>query len=354
MQNSIDIGWLDIGLREDFRPAILDHGRLQRVVAELPDPENQYPSLCVFLGGKARGYALQQLCPLNNIKRHVSKAQIKLRPNIASLESVQPILLADGEILQIERFWPKTRIEAGMGLPVSWDSYSAGKMLLVIWARLIFVFTDVVCISIDDIPDLDKVVHFLVGCLELRSASSFSQALLPRVIFIYGTEVKKEESNEPNMDLLHRKIRERGYKDLSGIFSGTVSMYLQDDHISDTARFQRLKALIAEQVDAISFIRQEYQTRPNGTHFMALFQSAVQHTLHDISKPFDLVTATRKDRPVCLCAESRLVHYLEIGHRANFLLTELAPSVASALFMDHYVPEMLGLIFLFHNFTGED
>jgi hypothetical protein len=75
---------------------------------------------------------------------------------------------------------------------------------------------------------------------------------------------------------------------------------------------------------------------------IALFQSALQHTLNGVSHPFDFVKATRKDRPVSLCAEPHLAHYLEIGHRANLSLSGLAATISSALFMDHYVPQMLG------------
>lgn len=142
--------------------------------------------------------------------------------------------------------------------------------------------------------------------------------------------------------LLNRRIQESGYNDLFGLFSSSVSLYLQDNNYSDITKFQRIKALIIEQVDAISSIREENQARPNGTHLKALFQSAIQHTLKNISDPFDFVKATRGDRPVSLCAESYLAHYLEIGHGANLPLSGLALTISSALFMDHYVPGMLG------------
>lgn len=342
MQNSIDIGWLDVGTREDSTLAIQDHGRLQRVLSELCDQDNQRPSLCVFLGGKTKNHALQQLYPQNNIKRHESEAPIKLRYDVASLQSRRPVLLADGEIPSTDKFHTAKRLDAGVGHPVSWNNYSAAKILLVLWSRLIFVFTDVVCIFIDDAACIEKVAHFLVSCLQLRSASSFSSRYLPRVIFIYGPSLRKEERDMSGIGLLNRRIQESGYNDLFGLFSSSISLYLQDNNFSDITKFQRIKALITEQVDAISSIRQENQARPNGTHLKALFQSAIQHTLKDISHPFDFVKATRRDRPVSLCAESHLAHYLEIGHGANLPLSGLAPTIASALFMDHYVPGMLG------------
>ena len=61
MQNTIDVGWLDTGVREDSSLGVLDRGRLPQVVDQLPDPRNQYPSLCVFLGGKIKDHALQRL-----------------------------------------------------------------------------------------------------------------------------------------------------------------------------------------------------------------------------------------------------------------------------------------------------
>jgi hypothetical protein len=342
MQNSIDIGWLDVGTSEDSTFAIQDHGRLQRVVSELCDQDNQYPSLCVFLGGKTKNHALQQLYPLNNIRRHESEAPIKLRYDVASLESRRPVLLADGEIPNTDRFYTAKRFDAGVGHPLSWNNYSAAKILLVLWSRLIFVFTDVICIFIDDAACIEEVVQFLVSCLQLRTASSFPSRYLPRVIFIYGPSVRKDERDMSDIGLLNKGIQESGYNDLFGLFSKSTSLYLQDNNFSDITKFQRIKALITEQVDAVSSIRQENQARPNGTHLNALFQLAIQHTLKDISHPFDLVKATRRDRPVSWCAESHLAHYLEIGHCANLPLSGLAPTIASALFMDHYVPEMIG------------
>ncbi|KAJ5456073.1 uncharacterized protein N7458_004337 [Penicillium daleae] len=341
MQNSIDVGWLDVGVGEDSRLAVQDYGRLQRVVSQLSDQDNQYPSLCVFLGGEIKRHALQQLYPLNNIKRHKSEALIKLRYDIASLESRRPVLLADGDILHTDDFYPAKRLEAGVGHPISWDNHSGGKILLVLWSRLIFLFTDVVCIFIDDISSLERAAHFLVGCLELRSASTFPPQHLPRVIFIYGSTVEKGEVDKLDIGPISRRIHESGYDDLSGLFSSSMTIYLQDSHLSDTVQFQRLKASITEQVDDISSVRQEFQARPNGRHLTALFLLAIQHTLKDVANPFDFVTATRKDRPVSLCIEPHLTHYLEIGQRADFPLPGLANTIASALFMDHYVPNIL-------------
>ncbi|QRD81304.1 putative patatin-like phospholipase [Aspergillus flavus] len=123
MQNTIDIGWFDI----DSSSAVLDHGRL---------PNNQYPSLSVSLGRQTKDHALQRL-----YNRTISRDRSQnLRSDIASLESQEPVLLADGDIMETERFHSKLKLDAGMGQPVSWDNYSAGRLLQVLWSRLVFLF----------------------------------------------------------------------------------------------------------------------------------------------------------------------------------------------------------------------
>ena len=343
MQNTIDIGWLDIGVQEDSRLAVLNQGRLQRVIDDLPDPDTQHPSLCVFFSGKTKNHALQHLYPLNNIKRHSSATLIKLRSNITSLQSRQPVLLADSDIPHTKNTCPTRRLNAGMGLPVSWDNGSTDKVLQVLWSQLIFLFTNVVCIFIDNTSELDDAARFLIECLRLRSASSFPPSLLPRAIFIYGAGIEQGGTEIEGGHPLYFKIHNAGFSDISGIFSGTTSIYLQPGPLSYVAKYQRLHALVADQTDKLSYTQQEYQGLPTATHFTALFQSAFRHTVDNNNSPFDAVRATREDRPVNLCAESHLAHYLEVGLCANIRPDELTPAIATALFMNHYTPGMLGM-----------
>ncbi|KAJ5946398.1 hypothetical protein N7454_003237 [Penicillium verhagenii] len=339
MQNSIDIGWLEIGIREDASLAVLHRDRLEKVVNELLNAETQHPSLCCFLGGKTKDYALQQLYPLNNIRRHFSDAQIRLRYDIGSLGSQQPVLLADGDIPDLRLFTPRNKLPPGQGSPVSWGNKSAGEMLVALWSRLVFCFTDVVCIFIDDDYSLRKAMRFLVDCLEFGSASPLLTSLLPRAIFIYSTA----SLGKRHHDIFEKIVGKSQSEDLSRIFSNITAMSMSDTldaDVSDTTRFLNLKALIKEQVNILSAIRQEKHSRPNGKHFLGLFQSAVHHILDDIENPFNMVKAIRKHRPVSMGVSSCLRHYLQAAYRAHLQVHQLAPSIASALFMDHYVPDI--------------
>jgi hypothetical protein len=89
-------------------------------------------------------------------------------------------------------------------------------------------------------------------------------------------------------------------------------------------------------------MREEQRLQLNGKHLVSLFQSALRHLLVDVEHPFDFVKATREVYTVSPCVKSHMVHYLEISNRADLYSQELAPSIASAILMDNYVPGMLG------------
>lgn len=84
MLPSDEISWLDVGVGEGTTFTLLDHGRLECVIAELVEPRSQYPALCAFLGAKWKDTSLRQLYPHNNIKRRDSKAAVRLHYDIGS------------------------------------------------------------------------------------------------------------------------------------------------------------------------------------------------------------------------------------------------------------------------------
>lgn len=71
---------------------------------------------------------------------------------------------------------------------IIWDKLSTRVVLFAVWARLVFLFADVICIFADDISDLTHVAEFLIECLKLGLASSLPVAVRPRVIIVLGNE----------------------------------------------------------------------------------------------------------------------------------------------------------------------
>jgi hypothetical protein len=342
MQHQEDIGWLDIGVQEDKRPAILDSGRLNDVVAQLSQPESQYPSVCAFIGGSFKDSVLRQIYPWNNIKRRTSDASIRLRYDVSSLNHRHPIFFADGAIAPEQRFLSQKRLTAGAGLPVSWNCTSALHLLHTLWARLIFPFADIICIFVDDFQGTEKVFDFLISCWQLRSVSSVCSQSLPKLILIRGQPTARSEDTILDAESVVQRLANSGCKDISEMFSDIICINIEDNCLSAPARYGPVRASVATQLDATRCMREEQRLQVNGRHLVSLFQSALQHLLVDIDHPFDFVRATRKVYTVSTYVKSHMVHYLEISNRASLSSQELAPSIASAILMDNYVPGMLG------------
>lgn len=181
-----EIGWLDVGAGDGTTFTLLDHGRLERVIAELVEPRSQYPALCAFLGTKWKDTSLRQLYPLNNIKRRDSEAAVRLRYDIGSWGTSRPIFLADGDLSCKPYPHSNMRKHIKEEQSIMWNKTSAMTILHAVWACLVFLFADVICIFADDFPDLSHVAGFLTDCLKLGSASSLPIPVRPRVIIVLG------------------------------------------------------------------------------------------------------------------------------------------------------------------------
>lgn len=110
----------------------------------------------------------------------------------------------------------------------------------------------------DDFPDLDKVVEFLICCSQLRSASSLSPAVRPRAILAFGAANGRQERVASDMQLLFQKLKEFRCIDLSELFSDIRSIHLADSHLSVAARYERMETMIGGQLSVMHANRQEH------------------------------------------------------------------------------------------------
>ena len=338
-----EIGWLDVGVGEGTTFTLLDHGRLERVIDELVEPRSQYPALCAFLGAKWKDTSLRQLYPYNNIKRRDSKAAVRLRYDIGSLGTSRPILLADGDLSC--KPYPRSSVRSHIKEEQSiiWDEPSASAVLHAVWARLVFLFADVICVFADDFPDLAYVAEFLTSCLKLGSASSLPVAMRPRVIIVFGNAQNGGLDDVQQADSLYQILSNDMSGTLSGSFSAVNMIHLEDGTLSESARHERLRALVAGQLDDMQLVRQDHRLLINANHLVALFRSAFRHLAEERCQPFHYVKATRAYNDIPPSLGTNLVHYQEIGMQSGLCYEDLVPSIASALVMDHYIPGMLSV-----------
>ncbi|KAJ5981123.1 hypothetical protein N7481_008421 [Penicillium waksmanii] len=330
-QKSID--WLDLGIRDDSRPVLFDHGRLEQIASELPGAGKQNPSLRVFLGKRLKDKALQQLYPRNNVRRYDSNATIKLRYDIATCDSHVPVLFADSKIPQATDLSPLKKLQVGSGYPITWPGDSRQRILTHIWGRLIFMFAEIVCIFLDDFAELSGVIGFIEGCFKASLGNCSIRMTCPRIIVVYSATDDKKHEFRGRIDEKLKDIK------LETFVSFKV-VYIDED-LSDIARYQHLRAIVAEGLNGTVSLLEGNQYKASTLQLAILFRKALRHTVTDVDNLFDLARAVREERPVSPYLGEYLFRYFDAGKQARIRPRDLASSIASAALMDHYVPGML-------------
>ncbi|KAJ5239565.1 hypothetical protein N7468_004184 [Penicillium chermesinum] len=329
-----NIAWLDVGLQEDSRAAVRDYGRLRELISQLPTPQKQYPSICVFLGGRFKQTVMQSMFPMNNIKRHSSKVAIKLRADISTTTSQNPMLFAEGDDFGLLQCINPLIFKPGQGQITSWSCDPPSKIHLVLWSLLIFLFTDVICLCLGERSEVDAAIQFLIECADIRN--TLPSIIQPRVILILQSPATETTSWRSQVD--ERLCRAQCVR-LGDSFSSITTMCFRSN---DLWLQGRLKSTITTEIAIVRGVRQSKGSLLNGPHLESTFQLALGHVLSSITSPFDLVQATRISRPVSANITEHMVHYVDVGKYAGLTPHDLAPSMASALFMDHYVPGTVG------------
>ncbi|KAF4207302.1 hypothetical protein CNMCM8927_003576 [Aspergillus lentulus] len=334
-----DVGWLDIGLGKDMRFTIRDNGRLARILDSVIVQENKIPAFCAFLGGDAKDNAMKYIFPQNNIRRHRSRSSIGLRYDVGSLHSASPVIIADGDPQLSPR--PNVSDVSGTDHSIMWEASSPRMVLWAIWARLIFLFADTVCIFADDFPELADVVDFLTGCMDMRSASTLPLPIRPRVIVVLSDDADDTLESALQRDRFYSQLQEAHDGLFANTFSSINLMHCGEKHLSEKARCERLRSLLFGQLKDMQAVRQDHRALFASSHWKGFFQSAVRHTANELHQPFNFIKATRASHPIPPNTSTCIAHYCQAAELAGIQFEELAPTIASALVMDHYVPGML-------------
>ena len=159
--NCPHLTWLRFSDVKDV--ALVDTGRLTRLISELDNPANQWPTLLLFLGRKAKQIALKEIYPYNNVRKGVNEGLITLRSETTSIHTKYPIFFAESD--------PSTSIipcsesheyyHDISSTPLQRTKSISNDLFDIVHARLFSLFIDVLCIFADDYKDFDSVVRKL-------------------------------------------------------------------------------------------------------------------------------------------------------------------------------------------------
>ena len=216
--------WLSAAGSKDV--SLRDENRLDQILTEMTNPEFQFPSLLFFLGRKTKDQAIRQLFTHNKIgkKRHDGFAT--LRGDNSTLGADYPILFADTDhhistetVVQQEN--PRCH-EISLH-PIHWLLSSRHKLHTVIYTRLFFLFTDVVCIFADNVGGLNSVADILKEWAKYRTASCLPNVLRPRVVIVMSSNAVSPTFELLEIEDLRFNLCERGLSDIHDCFFWRLS-----------------------------------------------------------------------------------------------------------------------------------
>ena len=324
---------------------LLEHGRFGRVIHQLRDPTNQFPSLQLFIGRKAKCSALRQLFPRNNFRRakRCRNSVVDLALDISSSECDYPILIGESD--------PTCSYDATNSPeedychitnchPVRWDPEAKTRFYDVLHARLLFLFTDVICVFADDFQTEAAVIDKLRAWASYGSAAENIPSLLPQVLIVSTGKPDNVGFDRMRSAYLDLEDCEGHSRVLRSMYSGVKRICLYGQSLSPCARFQRLKEALMRLSDDMRQMRVQEGYLLSAVHTSKLYNKAFQHTQCTITRPFSFIRASRQQMEVPGDYQLHLTRFLKLCAQNRIPSESLAPYIASSILLNAYPPSM--------------
>jgi hypothetical protein len=317
--NSSD--WLHV-FRQDADWLLAGGDCVEKIITSLNDPHTQYPSTVLLVGGQEREAAQRAMFSCFDFLKPRGLAQ--LYADASTLDNDHPLLIASLDIeTAYNRFQAPRRNLGDIGHKLEWSSPATPTESLVdtVISRVLLLFTDVVCIFLDDFPTPGEGFHLIQRWTEL--AQSF-RPWKPQVILVTSCgPMDKEILNTPAFgELRHVRLRPRNSKH---------------------ARYHRhrgLKRIILQSIEIVQKRKIVCKRLFSAKHVNILFKLALQHVARCVLPDFDFILATRQLNKIDNRFTDHLKSFLELCTAINASRDIILRYMASAIILDSLPPGM--------------
>lgn len=333
MARSQDTTWLHLAGSDD--PSVYAYDRLDQIFSSIPAPEQQHPRLVHFLGKRQKHLALKNIFPHNNFGRWRSRCSVDLRIDTPSIDTSRPLLISDSDIGLSPHNTPRYHYDSNyQKSPLRWytKELSHADVNDTLQARVVFPFADLICIFVDDFPNLDSVAQKLLRWSLLKASSFRNEVVLPRLLLIAAQLVSRDDfagfAVGDQAGSLHRA------------FSSIEVFHLGDESLSPVARYRRLRETVqAQTMEALDDRRQRHQAF-SAVHLSALFTKCVEHFALTTSQPFDPTEAARSLSQPASSMTKHISTFVRAATKLWFSRTAIVDYISTAVFMDAFPPNM--------------
>ena len=332
--------WLDVSSSHGGW-SLTDTDRMRRLVQGMNHPSTQYPSVVFFIGKKRKVQALKSLFPYNNITRRGAGGIAKLHLSASTVRTSHSVFVIDGDLdgaLAAQRLPKPNPAPRTQSLRLHIDEGpSFSHVRDMIYGRLLFPFTHVVCIFADDLGGLARVRDNLVQWSSLMPPPRHPCSERPRVVVVVtDTAGKARQASIPDPQSLLRSVE--------GFASEPMVLDLRGRReLSPSARFHPLQTLLLHELDLARIARVERRFLFSAVHLDALFRKAATHIAKHPHTRFNFIPAARLGNPVNENLAEHLQSFVAVSKTAEVPASAITDYVASALLMDGYPPGMHGM-----------
>ena len=309
--------WLDV-VATDVGHVIQESPCLRYLVDELPNSAEQQPQLWAFLGSARKNEFLQRIFTQNTFTR-ADTGTVRLRGDVASIATNSPIFFADGDPWNASLVSDSSLAKEGSNYNVDWNAETASDIIHGLYSRVLFIFADIVCVFLDDIPNGAD----FAGLFAKNNAGSLPLSARPHLLVV----------DKPGSERSHSAVNSA---QLSEAFSA-VSVLTPVQSAHDSA-YDSLKSMLETHSQQMRKPRQCVFGQLSGGQLTTFLGSAISHLARTREHTYDFVMASRAldERPTDMGCNLNEAYRkcVDVGLHER----ESARFVASALIMDHYRP----------------
>lgn len=323
------ISWLEVF--KDHSGVLLENtNRLERVAQHLPNPDVQTPRLVHLIGTQSKNKALKHLFPQNNFSRQYNRGIVNLRVDGSSSDSSAPLLIVDSNPFSgftVKK--PEERCHLSSTYSICWPLGDRG-IWDVLYSRLLFPFSDLVCLFAEDFASLDSVSLRILSWMNIES--SFD-VLKPGLIIVVneGSPLGSLQDEDFRLALLTRGERPTQTFGMIKVFR------LAGDYLSPLARYQRLRDEMYQHTYDMLLNREHKGHKFSVNHFAAFFEKAIMHTATTITQMFDFIEVSQLGKSGTI-SSSHLKTLLKLASKFKTPVQEIASYIASCTLVDSFHP----------------
>jgi hypothetical protein len=333
--------WLRV--HQDENGFMLQYGnRLSNITNSLPRPEKQYPSLIFFIGKQSKARALRALFPGNDISSCRTSGIANVCVDPATISYDHPIIIADSSADRTQ-VNPRGKYVCHETVthPVAWQDDEDGRptqqdLVDHVYARLLLLFVDVLCIFAQDCGGLDSVAERLATWTAIGSASSLPGSAHPRLLVV--TNIPGPDFNS---EALRFRLRVLSDPKFSESFSSlNMVNILGQTRPRSREIFGGLEAILHDETNTARTERINAHTLFSMIHIPAFFDMALRDFAKSPRHTFDFITCTREDNPVPQNFQHHLKSFLDLCSEHKLPENILWDFIASAIILDGFPPDV--------------